>query len=143
MWISCLKGFHLCDVFKRTIFFTFLASSGREKCWRELIFTDSAYLMRDREPLNFLKKNIFVKFTLKLSRQIFLLIFYLISRIFRKIFFTESLLYGNIFTYAFGHVVILIRDLKGMCTEKNGGSKLEVQNFGIQTDPLDYQIVLP
>ena len=29
------------------------------------------------------------------------------------------------------------------CTEKNGGSKLEVQNFESQSDPLDYQIVLP
>ena len=28
-------------------------------------------------------------------------------------------------------------------TEKNGWSKLEVQNFESQTDPLDYQIVLP
>ena len=28
-------------------------------------------------------------------------------------------------------------------TEINGGSKLEVQNFESQTDPLDYQIVLP
>ena len=29
------------------------------------------------------------------------------------------------------------------CTEKNGISKLEVQNLKSQTDPLDYQIVFP
>ena len=48
-----------------------------------------------------------------------------------------------------GSVNTVLKDTLGLeraksrFTKKNGGSKLEVQNLENQTDPLDYQIVLP